>query len=307
MMDSIQNKNSSEEFKAVFCTNSEAIKAGRYGIKTPTLKCEFCGKELEQLGHYMNMGRFMKTWCSRGEYERCKCEKAIKNWACVDLEIKAKAEEVERIEKELKYKQRLEKMMKMSNLGVRFLNRTFETFKVDNKNKIAFNTCKRYSEKFNEIKKDGIGLMISGNYGSGKTHLAAAIAHELMKDGKQPIFGTLIGLLGKIKASYSDWYSKENEEQIINKYINCELLIIDDLGKEKPTQWVIEKIYYIINCRYENNKPIVITSNYTHDRLMDRLSVNDNSETAEAIVSRLYEMCQGIDTFKCEDYRKKQI
>jgi len=136
--------------------------------------------------------------------------------------------------------------------------------------------------------------LLTGTYGTGKTHLAAAICHELIKQGYQPIFGTMITLLGKIKATYSDDESAETEERIINTYLNCDLLIIDDLGKEKVSEWTLEKLYYVINSRYEDCLPIVITTNYDPEKLVRRLTVKDNFETAEAIVSRICETCIGV-------------
>ncbi|MBZ9635618.1 ATP-binding protein [Clostridium sp. FP1] len=298
------NQNS-DECGIVHCNNSQAIEAGRHSIKTPTIECGFCNNMLEQTGFYLTNSIFSRGWLSRGEYERCGCKDAEKYWVEFDEQLKLKKENEEKKEAERQYKERLEKMIKQSNLGEKFKTRTFTTFKISNENKVAHETCRRYAEKFKALNKKGIGLLITGNYGAGKTHLAAAIAHELIKQNYQPIFGTLITLLGKVKASYGDTHSKENEEQIINRYINCDLLIIDDLGKEKPTEWILEKLYYIVNCRYENNKPITITSNYNDTKLMDRLTVGDNLETSEAIVSRMFEMCQGVNMQECKDYRRE--
>jgi len=288
----------------IHCTNSQAIKAGKHLIKTSTIKCEFCNRELEQIGFYLTNSIFSKGWLSRGNYERCTCKKSEKQWIDFDIEAQLKKEKAETDEAANQSRERLERMIKQSNLGERFRTRTFETYKISNENNKPYTICKRYAEKFKELQIKGIGLLVTGNYGAGKTHLAAAIAHELIKQGYQPIFGTLITLLGKIKASYGDSCSKETEEKIINRYINCDLLIIDDLGKEKPTEWVLEKLYYVVNCRYENNKPIIITSNYNDTKLMDRLTVGDNLETSEAIVSRMYEMCQGVNMQGCKDYRR---
>ncbi|GCD13175.1 ATP-binding protein [Clostridium tagluense] len=295
----------SEECEIIHCTNSKAIEVGRHSIVTETIECEFCKNILEQTGFYLSSSMFSRGWLSRGEYERCTCKDAINHWLEFDKAKLDKVEKEKNEEGERQYKERLERMIKQSNLGERFRTRTFQTYKISNENKLAFKTCERYTEKFKELKTKGVGLLITGNYGAGKTHLAAAIAHVLIKQGYQPIFGTLINLLGKIKSSYGDAHSKENEEQIINKYINCDLLIIDDLGKEKPTEWVLEKLYYVLNCRYENNEPVVITSNYNDTKLMDRLTVGDNLETSEAIVSRMYEMCQGVNMQECKDYRRE--
>jgi len=261
-------------------------------------RCEFCGKELKPVGLLFHvLGKWW--WIYNHEYEACDCEEAKRIRELKRIEEEKRLQE----EKERAYREKIEKMIIESKLGERFRTRTFENFIVNDKNRYAYETAKKYSTEFEKHKKDGLGLIFVGSYGTGKTHLAAAICHELIKQNYQPIFGTMITLLEKIKATYDDEYAKENEEQVIDKYTRCDLLVIDDLGKERPTEWAIEKLYYIINTRYERNLPIVITTNYSIDKLINRLTVKDNVETAEAIVSRLYEMCVGIQ-MEWEDFRK---
>ena len=88
-----------------------------------------------------------------------------------------------------------------------------------------------------------------GSYGTGKTHLASAIANRLLSLGIPVIAGTLSTLLDKIKRSWQD--VKLNEYEIMKAFFDCDLLIIDDLGKEKVTDWYLERLYSIINHRYE--------------------------------------------------------
>ena len=78
------------------------------------------------------------------------------------------------------------------------------------------------------------GLFITGTYGVGKTYLASCIANEIIKNGKSVIFGTLIQLLDFIRDSYSD--SEVSDKDYLNLYSSVDLLVIDDLGKEKPTE-----------------------------------------------------------------------
>ena len=103
------------------------------------------------------------------------------------------------------------------------------------------------------------GLFVTWAYGAGKTYLASCIANEIIKDEKSVIFGTLIQLLDLIRNSYSD--SEVSDKDYLNLYSSVDLLVIDDLGKEKPTEWVLEKLFLIVNNRYNNYLPIVITTN----------------------------------------------
>ena len=153
--------------------------------------------------------------------------------------------------------------------------------------------------------KERKGLILVGNNGVGKTHLACSIANELIKNGIPIIYGTLINLLAELKNSY-DSDNNISEREIIKLYEKVNLLIIDDLGKENPSEWGLEKLFTIINSRYENNLPVVITTNYNRERLRERLANNVNYEIADSIISRLYEMCKGI-SLNGKDKRKELV
>ena len=81
-------------------------------------------------------------------------------------------------------------------------------------------------------------------------------------------------MLDFIRDSYSD--SEVSDKDYLNLYSSVDLLVIDDLGKEKPTEWVLEKLFLIVNNRYNNYLPIVITTNYNRNQLRERLCINKN-------------------------------
>lgn len=256
------------------------------------INCQFCHKGLIFLGVRSLFSKVIIRW--KEEPERCDCEQALKYWKEKD-EAKAKleAEKLE-LQKQNELNEKVKKLFDRSKMGARFKTRTFENFKVDNQNAKAFDAVKRYSDNFRKHADQGLGFMISGSYGTGKTHLAAALAIDLMNKGIPVIFGTLITLLGKIRQTYSENWQQEDELEILEAYSTVDLLIIDDIGKEKVSQWSLEKLFSIVNTRYENNLPIVITTNYNIETLIDKLTINNNSDVAESLVSRLYEMCRGI-------------
>ncbi len=261
-------------------------------------QCSFCSSKLQAIGVFVDVPGFRKWIRGEHDYECCDCQGA-------QQQRKAERQAEERrvaAEKERAYREKIERMIWESKLGKRFRTRTFKNFQPNKKSREALETAWQYARDFAKYKENGTGLLLTGSYGTGKTHLAAAICHELIRSDYQPIFGTMISLLGNIKATYGDEYVKETEQQILNKYISCDLLVIDDLGKERPTEWALEKLYYVINSRYEACRPLVITTNYA-DKLANRLTCKDNTETAEAIVSRIYEMCVGV-MMTWEDYRK---
>ena len=254
-------------------------------------QCKFCGKLLD-LKNYMALYENNYIENIATAYSRCNCKEANKIWKRYDEFI-----EKEKL-KEFNLNQ-IAKLFKNNNLGKRQLNSTFENYKITNKNKKAYENAKKYANKLINGETDK-GLFITGTYGVGKTYLASCIANEVIKNKITVVFGTLIQLLDYIKDTYKD--SDMSDKEYLNLYSSVDLLIIDDLGKEKPTEWVLEKLFLIVNNRYNNYLPIVITTNYNRNQLRERLCVNKNYSMVDSIISRLYEMCGGIE-IKDVDHR----
>ena len=256
-------------------------------------QCKFCGKLLG-IKDYMVLyeNNFIENIATA--YSRCNCEEANKIWKQYDEII-----EKEKL-KEFNLKQ-IDKLFKNNNLGKRKLNSTFKNYKITDKNKNAYENAKKYTNKLINGETN-MGLFITVTYGVGKTYLASCIANETIKNNITVIFGTLIQLLDFIKDTYKDYNTSDKE--YLDLYSSIDLLIIDDLGKEKPTEWVLEKLFLIVNNRYNNYLPIVITTNYNRNQLRERLCINKNYSIVDSIISRLYEMCCGIE-IKDEDHRVK--
>ena len=255
--------------------------------KNDYIECEYCKNKLYRKTIDWNLygtKRVMKL-----DYERCNCKDAQKYWNEYDMKKLQMFEEEKKLRKMQEFANKVDKIIKNSKMSKRNLNYKFENFEVNSNNKKVYQSLKNYSEKLvNEVERKG--LILVGNNGVGKTHLACSIANELIKNGIPIIYGTLINLLAELKNTY-DVYNNISEMKIIKLYEKVDLLIIDDLGKEKPSEWGLEKLFTIINSRYENNLPVIITTNYDQNSLIDRLSINGEIETAKSIISRLYEMC----------------
>lgn len=255
--------------------------------KNEFIECEYCKNKLYRKTIEWELYGTKKTITL--DYERCECNDAQIYWNEYDLKKLRMLEEEKKLEIMQEFSKRVERIIKNSKMSKRNLNYKFDNFAPNTSNKKVLDNLKNYSEKLvNGIEKKG--LILVGNNGVGKTHLACSIANKLIENGTPVIYGTLINLLAELRNSY-DTDNNISEMEIIKLYENVDLLIIDDLGKEKPSEWGLERLFTIINSRYENNLPVIITTNYNQNALVERLSLNGEIETAKSIISRLYEMC----------------
>lgn len=184
--------------------------------------------------------------------------------------------------------EKAERIRKQSNLGLRFQGRTFETFD-STRNPDAYATCLSYADSYTNSERNF--LLLTGAYGTGKTHLAAAIANRLMDNGVPVLFNTFGGHLNKLKLEFGN--SKSNYLSMMQ---NIEMLMMDDIGKEQQTEWTRAITFEVINYRYEHKLPVVMTTNLQSRQLSEYLG--------GAVWSRLHEICQGVKTIG-GDYRRE--
>lgn len=159
--------------------------------------------------------------------------------------------------------------------------------------------------------KEGGGLYLYGAAGSGKTLYASAIMLEVARWGfVYPDFPRIymelissINLLEKIRSSFNPSPNRESDalekttKEILDHYGSVDLLVLDDLGSEKPTEWSLQIMQMIINDRYEGLLPTIITSNLGLKALSEQLD--------DRIASRIYEM-SNLVSFGNEDHRLKK-
>lgn len=146
------------------------------------------------------------------------------------------------------------------------------------------------------------GLLLSGPVGVGKTHLAVSILKGLAERGFSCLFYEFGSLLKEIQDSYNP-NTKTSELNILRPVLEADVLVLDELGASKPTDWVRDTMAHIINTRYNDRRLTVFTTNYPDDRS------NERDETLEDRIgvrlrSRLYEMCRTV-RLTGDDYRKK--
>ncbi len=282
--------------------------------------CQFCGKTLYHYGlkHFAGAHEVF-LWLE--EPEKCDCMQAQEYWKQQErLKIEAEIEE-QRLKEAERMKKRVARLVKESGIRGRFINRTFERFEITDMNRRAYEKCKRYADSFSIMlpgkdergnvtppQKERNGLFITGSYGTGKTHLACAIANQLMQGGTPVICMTMIDLLAKIKNTF-ETDDSATEADVMKLYEEIPLLVIDDIGSEQPTEWGNTHIYSIINARYEAYMPTIVTTNYTGSELVRRMTPTyggklGDTRNAEKTLDRLHEMCVGVEMY-WDSYRSR--
>jgi DNA replication protein DnaC len=127
----------------------------------------------------------------------------------------------------------------------------------------AFNQAQHYAKSLNGW------LMLQGGYGCGKTHLAAAIANFTVEMGVPTLFLTVPDLLDMLRFSYDS--EDTTFEERFNEIRNASLLVLDDFGTQNATGWAQEKLFQILNYRYINKLPLVVTTNLSLDEIEARI------------------------------------
>lgn len=159
----------------------------------------------------------------------------------------------------------------------RLRNCTFETD--DRNNPMLTRICRNYAEYFEEFKRQNKGLLLYGTVGNGKTFMTAAIINKLIDDGRKVMMTNLSRIINRL-------WSEEDKNSYLDSMKSYELMVIDDFGVERETEYINEKVYEIIDARYRSGLPLIITSNLTGKELRTPGDVKK-----QRIYSRLFEMC----------------
>ncbi|MBC7796550.1 MAG: ATP-binding protein [Pyrinomonadaceae bacterium] len=144
------------------------------------------------------------------------------------------------------------------------------------------------------------GILFMGSVGIGKTHLAVSILHNLLEKNVSCLFYEFGSLLKEIQNSYNP-ISQTSESSVLQPIYDAEVLVLDELGASKPTDWVRDTMMQIINTRYNDKKLTIFTTNYLDTRRATEETLEDRIGTR--LRSRIYEMCQTL-TIEGEDFRK---
>lgn len=201
-------------------------------------------------------------------------------------------------------KDRIEKYFRFSTIGDRFDSYTFDRFVVRQGTEEAYKMAREFAERFDEQE---LGLFIYGDPGNGKSHLAGAIAHYLHEKEYTVVFQSMPMLLQRIRATFNK-NNQESEQEIMNILTTTKLLVIDDLGAERVSGWVLDVIFRIIDTRYLKALKTVVTSNLKPTELMKHLAEDNNDPkavlNAKRIIDRLIETSNVIHN-QAKSYRQQ--
>ena len=197
---------------------------------------------------------------------------------CQCKKERQKLEEEKR--KENKRLLKIEHLKKECFSDLILLNWNFKNMDKDSEHE---KVAKNYVEKFDEIYENNIGLILTGNVGCGKTYLASAIANALLEKEisvKMTNFSVILNDMTNFEIDKSKYIDNLNHKK---------LLIIDDFGMERDTDFAAEHIFNIIDSRYRSGKPLIITTNLNISALTNPETIKD-----KRIYSRILEICSPI-------------
>lgn len=210
-----------------------------------------------------------------GLTEECSSDHGETYRGCVQCESEASARaEQERLDAEVAAKElrELQERTELCMIPRRFADKDFENYTKDTDSRLRnFQACKEYADNFMDHFKAGRCMIMSGSVGTGKTHLAIAIAKQVLSElGATVRYTTVSNLLAEMKATYAS-DSNRNDQQVMDEMTDPNLLILDEVGTTKQSEFEMATIFSLINTRYECMFPTIVISNLGLSQISDAI------------------------------------
>jgi len=207
---------------------------------------------------------------------------------------KAEVEREEEKERKRKEMEVVQKLRKKSLMDEEFRKATLENFREDKYNSDNLKLIRWYATNFEDMEIKNQGLLFYGGVGTGKSFAAACIANYLLALRVPVIMTSFIKLLNAMQSFDSD------NEKLLSQLNRARLLIIDDLGAERGSDFALEKVYNIVDSRYRANRPLIITTN------LDIKDIQNPKDIRYArIYDRIIQICVPAE-FTGDSWRKSE-
>ena len=177
----------------------------------------------------------------------------------------------------------IDRLKDSSMMASKFRNAKFSEYVLRKENEKAYKIAVTYTKRFPEMKEKNQGLLFYGPVGTGKSHTAACIANALMDQCISVVMTSFVKILQDIQKC-------EDEGNYLAILNSATLLIIDDLGAERNTEYALEKIYNVIDSRIRTNKPMVLTTNLELSEMLDCSDIRYGR-----IYDRILESCYPVE------------
>lgn len=184
------------------------------------------------------------------------------------------------------YEEKMRRVRRLRNNSMmqsKYKDAKFSSFIKTKENQRVYEFAQKYTEQFGKMFEKNQGILFWGNVGTGKSYTAACIANALLDNMVTVIMTSFVEILQKLQGTQMD------ESAYVRNLNEVKLLIIDDLGTERNTDYALEKVYNVIDGRSRSGMPLILTTNMTLDEMMKTTDIR-----YERVYDRIFEMCYPV-------------